>query len=129
MAVFRIGWYWMAVLRTGWYWMAVRLVGRSYRTIKHCWAVGWSDFEKVKATHSILCQIVVGPQFPNFMSLCCLFPLSENLDFYPKTRQTKLYLYFLRFHLKQNMLVGLLPFRYGWSVFRHFYSHADSWFP
>ena len=27
---------------------------------------------------SMLCQIVVGPQFQNFMSLCCLFPWSQG---------------------------------------------------
>ena len=38
-----------------------------------------------KKLHSLLCQIVVGPQFQNFMSLCCLKakteekPLSKNL--------------------------------------------------
>ena len=29
--------------------------------------IGWSDYEKY-ATHSMLCQIVVRPQFQNFMS-------------------------------------------------------------
>ena len=30
---------------------------------------GWSDFQKLKATYSVLCQIVVGPQFQNYMTL------------------------------------------------------------
>ena len=34
----------------------------------HFRIVGWSDFEKEKATHSMLCPTVVGPQFQNFMS-------------------------------------------------------------
>ena len=35
----------------------------------------------------MLCHIVVGPQFQNFMSKCCLFTCrkaSENVDCYPK---------------------------------------------
>ena len=29
--------------------------------------LGWSDFERKNAIHSLLCKIVVGPQFQNFM--------------------------------------------------------------
>ena len=41
--------------------------------------VGWSDFEEKNATHSMLCQIVVGPQFQKFMSQCCLFPWPQKI--------------------------------------------------
>ena len=30
--------------------------------------LGCRDFDKWKATYSMMCQIVVGPQFQNFMS-------------------------------------------------------------
>ena len=41
------------------------LIGCTVYTL-HC-SVGWSDFEE-HATLSILCQIVIGPQFQHFMS-------------------------------------------------------------
>ena len=56
------------------------------------WALGWSDFEK-NATHSMLCQIVVGPQFQNFISQCCLFPWSQGLRIFrlvPLNQQNKI---------------------------------------
>ena len=37
--------------------------------------VGWDDLKKLKVTRSMLCQIVVGPQFQSCMGLCML-PLS-----------------------------------------------------
>ena len=46
---------------------------------KLCCALGCSDFWKQFWPHVMLCQIVVGPQFQNFMSLCCLFPWVQGL--------------------------------------------------
>ena len=48
-------------------------------------AVGWSDFEK-NATHSMLCQIVVGPKIQNCLNIASFLGrrASENLDGYPK---------------------------------------------
>ena len=48
-------------------------------TLETCCTLGWSHFEK-NATQSMLCQIVFGPQFQNFMSQCCLFPWSQGLS-------------------------------------------------
>ena len=36
----------------------------------------------------MLCQIVVGPQFKNFLAQCCLFPWSQGLG-YPKISNNK----------------------------------------
>ena len=47
-----------------------------------------------------MCQIIVGPQFPNFMSL--------NLGCYPKMSTTICFIkILLRFHLKQNTFFSL----------------------
>ena len=50
---------------------------------------GWSDVLK-NATHSMLCQIVVAPQFQNVMSQCCLFP-GSHVECYPKMRKKNLF--------------------------------------
>ena len=45
---------------------------------------GWRDVLK-NGTHSMLCQIVVAPQFQNVMSQCCLFP-GSHVECYSKMR-------------------------------------------
>ena len=63
-------------------------------------AVGWSDFEKEKnAILCMLCQKVVGPQFQNVMSLCCMFTCrraSENCECYPEMTTQKIIFLFLK---------------------------------
>ena len=63
----------------------------------------------------MLCQIAVGPEFQNFMSLQYVASFlgprraSENLDCYPKM-STQSFLFILNcsgFHLKQNMFFSL----------------------
>ena len=62
--------------------------------------IGWRDFEKIKVTHCMLCQMVVGPQFQNFMPQCCFFTCSmasENFKCYPKMSKKMFYLLYLKF--------------------------------
>ena len=49
--------------------VAKLLEGLSFQWSNYVYAcpLGWSDFEE-NATFSMLCQLVVGPQFQNFMS-------------------------------------------------------------
>ena len=48
-------------------------------------------FWEKNASLFMLCQIFLGPQFQNVMSLCCLFTCdraSENFYYYPKMSKT-----------------------------------------
>ena len=45
-----------------------------FRIREHLYTLGCSYFLKQFWPYIMLCQIVVGPQFQNFMSFCCLFP-------------------------------------------------------
>ena len=49
------------------------------REIHEYCILGCSDFLTFKMTLIQYCQIVVGSQFQNFMSICCLFPWVQGL--------------------------------------------------
>ena len=71
-----------------------------FQTWKRLYALGWRDLEK-NATLSMLCQIVVGPQFKNVMSECCLFTFHRAsrrfwlLRCYPKMSKHFCFLFYI----------------------------------
>ena len=77
----------------------------TYTAYFHFGGFNWTLYSRLEwfwknTTLPMLCQIVVGSQFQNFMSLCCLFACrrsSENVECYPKLSKVfYFYFYFLK---------------------------------